>query len=135
MGLILDTNVLLAFGRRGPDLAKTLRGYADMEVAMAAISAGELVSGTVSGRESARPARRAFVDELLGYLPVLPFGLPEAREYGRLSAAVSGRVTPLTPHHMLVAATALSVGWALLTLTPADYGMVDGLVLAPLRAE
>lgn len=132
-GIILDTSVLAPSRRRRFDLAATLRAYGDTEIGIAAITAAELVRAVATAGESSRAARRFFVDELLAYVPVLPFGVAEAREYGRLSAALSSRGTPVGPHQMLVAATALSRDWAVMTLDPGDYDPVDGLVLAPLQ--
>jgi predicted nucleic acid-binding protein len=132
MGLILDTDVIVASRRRGLDLRKTLAGYADLEVGIAAISAAELVRGVALSHDAARPRRRTFVEAFLASVPVLPFGLAEAREYGRLAAELSAHPERPSAHHLLVAATALSAGWALMTLSPADYAPVDGLVIAPI---
>lgn len=132
MGLILDTDVIVTPRRRGFDLRKTLAGYADMEVAIAAVTAAELVRGVALSPDAVRARRRAFVESLLAVVPVLPFGLAEAREYGRLAAELSGQPARPAPHHLLVAATALSAGWALMTLAPGDYAAVDGLVIAPM---
>lgn len=132
MGLILDTSVLVASRRRRFDLAKTLRGYADMEIGIAAITAAELVRGMANARESARTARRFYVEGLLEHVPVLPFGLAEAREYGRIWAGLANRETSVSTHHLMIAATALSLDWALMTLNPGEFEPVDGLVIAPL---
>lgn len=128
MGLVLDTSVLVASRRRRFDLAKALRGYADMAIGIAAISAAELLRGA-----AARAERRFYVDGLIEFVPILPFGLPEAREYARIWAGLANQDTALGPHHLMVAATAMSLEWALMTLDPGDFEPVDGLVLAPLR--
>ena len=132
MGLILDTDVIVAPRRRGFDLRKTLAGYADMEVAIAAVTAAELVRGVALSPDAVRARRRGVVEAILAVVPVLPFGLAEAREYGRLAAELASQPSRPAPHHLLIAATALSAGWALLTLAPEDYGAVDGLVIAPI---
>ena len=72
------------------------------------------------------------MEALLASVPALPFGLAEAREYARLDAELSTHPGRPSPHHLLVAATALTAGWALLTLSPGDYAPVDGLVIAPI---
>lgn len=133
MGMILDTSVLAAPRRRRFDLATTLRAYGDTEIGIAAITAAELVRAVVTAGDSTRAARRFYVDELLAHVPILPFGLAEAREHGRLAAALSSRGNAVGPHQMLVAATALSRDWAVMTLHPGDYEPVDGLVIAPLH--
>lgn len=132
MGLILDTTVLVAARQRRFDLQKTLRGYGDLEIGIAAITAAELVRGVATAPDGARAQRKFYVDGILEYVPVMPFGLAEAREYARIWAALSTRKTRVGPHELLIAATALSLGWALMTLNAGDYEPVDGLVLAPL---
>jgi predicted nucleic acid-binding protein len=132
MGLILDTDVIVASRRAGFDLRKTLSGYADLEVGIAAITAAELVRVVALSQDAARSRRRAFVEAFLASVPVLTFGLAEAREYARLDAELSTHPGRPSPHHLLVAATALTAGWALMTLSPADYAPVDGLVIAPI---
>ena len=131
MGLVLDTNVLVAPQRGGFDLRKVLASYGDIEVGMSAVTAAELLRGAGAARDPIRSQRRAYVETLLEFVPVLPFGVGEAREYARLAAQLSYLETPLGPHELMVAATAISLGWALLTLHTGDYEIIDGLVLAP----
>jgi tRNA(fMet)-specific endonuclease VapC len=130
MGLILDTSVLVAARRRRFDLAAALEAYGDLEVGIAAITAAELVRGVSAGREPAA-ARRLYVDRILEDVPVVPFGLAEAREYGRIWADLRPRQSSVDPHSLMVAATALTLDWALMTLDPARFEGIDGLVIAP----
>ena len=64
----------------------------------AAISASELLHGVERARDPAvRQRRGAFVEGVLANVPVIPFGLAEARVIhgrsgGRLKAAVHGRL-------------------------------------------
>jgi predicted nucleic acid-binding protein len=72
------------------------------------------------------------VESLLELLPVLPFGIREARRHAELWAelAVQGRL--IGPHDMIIAATALAGGHGLATLNRAELSRVPGLRLIPL---
>src|SRR5207244_12159652 len=73
--------------------------------------------------------RGAFVDGLLDTIPVLPFGLPEARRHADVWAELAKRGTMIGPHDLLVGATALAHGHALVTLNRREFRRVPGLVV------
>ncbi len=87
MGVVLDTSVIVAAERSARDFAGFLESLGDEPVAIAAITASELLHGCLRAQDAAVRARRsAFVDALLDTIPVLPFGLPEARRHADLWA-------------------------------------------------
>lgn len=63
-------------------------------------------------------------------MPVVPFGLAEARTHARIWAALAAAGTPVGTHDLQVAATALVAGSAIATLDRRDFLRVPGLVLA-----
>ena len=86
MGVILDTAVLIAAERGTFDMQGYLGAVGDEPVALAAISASELLHGVERARDpGVRRARSEFVEGVLANIPVIPFGLAEA-----LSADFSG---------------------------------------------
>lgn len=133
MGVILDTAVLVAAERGRFDMAGYLAALGDEPVALAAISASELLHGVERARDPAvRQRRSAFVEGVLANVPVLPFGLAEARAHARVWAALAAAGTPVGPHDLLVAATALAVGSAVATLNADEFRRVPSLALVPL---
>jgi tRNA(fMet)-specific endonuclease VapC len=133
VGLILDTSVLIAAEREAFDLEALLTAEQDGDVAIAAITASELLHGVERARDPAvRAQRQRTVEGLLDAFPALPFALPEARVHARLWAALAAKGRVIGAHDLQVAATALSAAHALATLNQRDFKRVPGLVLRPL---
>lgn len=130
--MILDTSVLIAAERRTIRFEAFLEKLGDEPVAMAAITASELLHGCHWATDAGTRARRsAFVDSLLDIIPVLPFGLPEARRHAALWADLVREGAMIGPHDLLIAATALARGEALATLNHREFARVPGLRLIP----
>ncbi|MFI5208036.1 MAG: PIN domain-containing protein [Gemmatimonadales bacterium] len=135
MGLILDTSVLIAAERRSLRLEALLHDRDAEAVGLAAVTASELLHGVHHAADAAVRARRAaFVEGLLDIIPVLPFGLREARRHAELWAELTLGGTPIGPYDMLVGATALARGDALATLNQQEFRRVPGLELIELKA-
>ena len=97
---------------------------------MAAVTAAELLHGChCATHASVRVRCFAFVEDLLRTIPVLPFDLPEARRHAELWAELARGGKPIGPYDMLVAATALARGYALVTLNRKEFARVPGLRL------
>ena len=134
MGVILDTSVLVAGERRTIRIEELLRSLGDEPVALAAITASELLHGCHRAPEPGLRARRsAFVEGVLGLIPVLPFGLAEARRHCELWATLAQQGAAIGPHDMLVGATALAYGYSLATLNRREFSRIPGLRLAPIE--
>ena len=135
MGLILDTSVLIAAERGRLRLEALLRDRATDAVGVAAVTASELLHGVHRAADAAVRARRAaFVEGLLDVIPVLPFGLREARRHAELWAELARAGRPIGPYDMLVGATALARGDALATLNSEEFRRIPGLELVELGA-
>lgn len=131
--MILDTAVFIAAERGTFDLAGYLAELGDEPVAMAAISASELLHGVERAHDPAiRRARGEFVEGVLANVPVIPFGLAEARVHARVWAALAAAGTLIGPHDLQIAATALVAAGAVATLNHRDFRRVAALALAPL---
>ncbi len=128
--MILDTSVLIAAERQTIRFESFLEKLGDEPVAMAAITASELLHGCHRAADTgARSRRSAFVDALLDIIPVLPFGLREARRHAALWADLSRAGAMIGPHDLLIAATVLAYGQALATLNQREFARVPGLRL------
>ena len=130
MGVVLDTSVLVAAERGAIRFEALLESLGEETVAVAAITASELLHGCHrAGDAGVRARRSAFVDALLDVLPVVPFGLPEARRHAELWAELARTGNAIGPHDLLIAATALAQGHLLATLNQREFGRVPGLRL------
>jgi tRNA(fMet)-specific endonuclease VapC len=130
VGIVLDTSVLVAAERRALHFEALLESLGEEPVAIAAITASELLHGCHRASDLGVRARRAaFVDALLEAIPVLSFGLPEARRHAELWAGLAQEGNVIGPHDMLIAATALAQGYSLVTMDQREFGRVPGLRL------
>lgn len=128
MGTVIDSSVLVAAERGKLDLAQLLDAHGDKPVAIAAITASELLHGVHRAKDPAQRARReTFVEELLAALPVVPFDLVVARVHARLSAELATAGTPVGAHDLLIASTALSVGYDVATRDERSFPRVPGI--------
>lgn len=125
MGLLIDTSVFIHAERTGlrlPDLPQ------EEPVAVSAVTAAELLHGVDRARDPARRARRQqFVEAILERFPVVEFGLSAARVYARLWAELLSLGQPVGTHDLMIAATALSVDYGVLTADLRDFKRIPGL--------
>lgn len=111
MATLIDASVLIAAERGRLDLPALLQGHGEEDVALAAITASELLHGVHRATKPALRARReAFVEQILANLPVVPFDLVAARVHARLWAQLAARGVTVGAHDLLVASTALAIG-------------------------
>lgn len=122
MGTLIDSSVLIAAERQRLDLDAALEARGDEAVAIAAVTASELLHGVHRATSTPqRQRRQAFVETLLSRLPVLPFDLVTARVHAALWAQLSARGVNLGAHDLLIGATALRRGTAWPRATPAAF--------------
>jgi predicted nucleic acid-binding protein len=119
--VILDTSVLVAAERGTVRLEPFLESLGEAQVAIAAITAAELLHGCHRAADPGIRVRRfAFV------------GLAEARRHADLWAHLTREGTMIGPHDLLIGATALAQGHRLATLNRQDFSRVAGLGLVAL---
>lgn len=128
--MILDTSLLIAAERGTLRFEALLASLGDEPVGLAAITASELLHGCHRATDPAvRVRRAAFVDAVLDAVPVLPFGLAEARRHAELWADLARRGKAIGPHDLLIGATALARGDVLATLNQREFRRIAGLRL------
>lgn len=102
--LILDTTVLVAAERSGDALDELIADTED--VAIAAVTAAELLVGVELADDERQPRRERFVEALLDTVPVEDYDLHVARVHAGLLAHTRRAGRPRGAHHLLIAATA-----------------------------
>jgi tRNA(fMet)-specific endonuclease VapC len=128
--VIVDTSLLVAAEQGRVRFEALLESLGEEPIGIAAITASELLHGCHRAADPGTRARRAaFVDALLEALPVLPFGLPEARRHAELWADLGRAGRAIGPHDMLIGATALARGDTLATLNRREFERIAGLRL------
>lgn len=123
--LIVDTGVLVALERGQALAARALPDDADL--AVAAVTAAELLVGVELADETRRDARERSVDALLAAVPVLPYDLAVAREHARLLAHARRTGRPRGAHDLQIAATAVATGRTVLTTDAQAFSELPGV--------
>jgi predicted nucleic acid-binding protein len=132
VGLIVDASVFIEAERGRFDFGALLENAGETPVAIASITASELLHGVERAKDQAvRSRRHRFVEGIVGDIPVIPFGLVEAREHARIWAALAARGKLIGPHDMLVAATAIANAGSIVTLNQREFKRVPGATVLP----
>jgi len=125
--LILDGTVLIAAERRGKALDRIVADADD--VAIATITAAELLVGVELADDARRPARAAFVQAVLDTIPVEDYDLSVARAHAGLLAHVRRAGRPRGAHDLVIAATALARDRVVVSADAAGFADLPGVVL------
>ena len=128
MGTLIDSSVLIAAERRALDLDAAMVAHADEPVAIAAITASELLHGVHRAvTTTQRQRRESFVERLLAVLPVVPFDLVTAWIHASLWATIAGKGASVGAHDLLIGATAIAAGYRVATRDRRSFGRIPGL--------
>ena len=126
MGLIIDTGVLIRLEKDPAyvDLAVYRERYGGGYVSTATCS--ELLVGVhLANAEERRLRRSAFVEALFALFRPLPFDLDVARVHAQLIAALPKNVR-LGAFDLIIGATAIRHGFAVITTNPGDFRRMPG---------
>jgi len=128
MGVLIDSSVLIAAERGALDLGEVIERCEDEPVAISAITASELLHGVHRLKGGVSRARSdVFVEALLRRLPVIPFDLSVARAHAALGADLRARGRAVGPHDLIIAATAVSLDYAVATRDRRSFPRIPGL--------
>ncbi len=132
MGVIFDTSVLIALERGALDTDRLIQGREQESFGISVISAAELLHGVHRADTQKRRMRRAsYVEKVLESFALYPFDLAAARIYAELWATLQKKGVQVGAHDLMIAATAISLGFSVATLDLRDYRKIEGLSLEP----
>jgi len=132
MGLILDSSVVIAAERGGETVERLIErvvaAAGDQEAALSAVGLTELVHGLYRANTSAvRLRRQSFLDELLADLTVFPCTKETALLAGKIDGEQQSHGVVIPFADRLIGATALSLGFSVLTVNVRHFRKVPGL--------
>jgi tRNA(fMet)-specific endonuclease VapC len=128
MGVILDTSVLIAIERNSLDIEKLVKGRENEPFGISPITAAELLHGVHrADSEKRRLKREAYVEKIIETFPIYPFDLGAARIYARIWAKLAKKGISIGAHDLMIASTAISLGFSVVTSDIRDYGKIKGL--------
>jgi len=132
MGLILDSSVVIA-SERGREtverlIERVVSATGDQEAALSAIGVTELIHGLYRAQTPAlRLRRQSFLDELLKALTVYPYTKETAMLAGKLDGEQQSKGVVIPFGDLLIGATALSLGFSILTENLRHFQKIPGL--------
>jgi predicted nucleic acid-binding protein len=137
MGLILDSSVLIAAERRGDTvekmIAQVVSAAGDQDAALSSVGLTELVHGIYRAQTPAmRLRRRSFIDELLRDLTVYPYTKATALLAGKIDGEQQAQGVTIPFGDLLVGATALELGFPVLTANLRHFRLIPGLKIIQL---
>jgi len=128
MGYLIDTSTLIRL-EKAKISNHFLKDLEDSTIlGVSAITASELLHGVHRAKEASMKAKRsAFVEGVLETLTLYPFDLKAARAHAEIWALLATQKIVISAHDLLIGATALSLGFGVVTANPKDFERIPGL--------
>jgi len=137
VGIILDSSIVISAERRCDTVAQLLRNIVgvtgDQEVGLSAVGLTELIHGIYrANTPERRKMRELFINELISLVGISPYTKEAALIAGKIDGEqqAKGIVIPFTD--LLIGATALSLGYSVITINPRDFSRIPGLSVTQL---
>ncbi|HYY72609.1 MAG TPA: PIN domain-containing protein [Candidatus Bathyarchaeia archaeon] len=137
MGLVLDSSVVIAAERRGDNVTQMLKqivaATGDQRAVLTSVGLTELVHGIYRAQTAqARSRRDSFIRELLNDLEVYAYTKETALLAGKIDGEQRSRGIIIPFGDLLIGATALEVGYSMLTVNVRHFRLIPGLTVIQL---
>jgi tRNA(fMet)-specific endonuclease VapC len=137
VGLILDSSVIIAAERRGDTVEKLIeqvvRAAGDQDAALSSVGLTELIHGIYRAQTpEIRLRRQSFIGELLRDLTVYPYTKETAMLAGKIDGEQQAQGVTVPFGDLLIGATALSLGFSVLTVNLRHFRLIPGLQILSL---
>lgn len=130
MGTLIDTSVFVGYERNALDWSAILPKAGGDPLAIAAITASELLHGIHRAKTPAQRTRReALVESILATIPVIPFDLVVARAHARVGAELARKGVVLGANDLQIGATALAFSYGVAIWDKRSFPKIPGLSL------
>ena len=137
MGVVLDSSVLIAGERRGESVRQILTRvravHGEVDSALSVVTIVELTHGIYRAKNEAdRERRRAFSEELRRDMVVHPVNVEIAELAGRIEGEQAAHGVNIAFEDLLIGATALHIGYDVVTLNVRHFQVIPGLSVVQL---
>ena len=137
MGLILDSSVVIAAERRGDNVTQMLKqivaSTGDQRTVLSSVGLTELVHGIYRAQTAQIRGRRdSFIRELLNDVEVYPYTKETALLAGKIDGEQQNQGIVIPFGDLLIGATAMEVGYSLLTANVRHFRLIPGLSIVQL---
>lgn len=131
MGMIVDTNVFILFEKSGKPI--DLSAYDSSEkIYVSVISVSELLMGVHrADTEQRRQRRSAFVEAIISAVVALDVTVAVARVHAEIYAQLAKSGQMIGAHDLIIAATARTHQFSVLTENVEEFARVPGLHVIP----
>lgn len=130
MGVILDSSEIIALERNRKMVETLVSGREDEPFGISVVTVAELLHGVErADSEIQRIRRQAFVEKVIELFPIYPFDISVARIYARIWASLIQRGFTVGAHDLIIAATAISLDYTVITANRRDFEKIAGLRL------
>ena len=135
MGVILDSSEIIALERSRGLVENLVACREDEPFGISVVTVAELLHGVERADTETRKIRRqAFVEKVIETIPVFPFDIGVARIYARIWASLIRRGFTVGSHDLIIAATAISLDYTVITANRRDFEKIEGLRLVVQQA-
>jgi len=134
VGIVLDSTVLIAAERAGQNprgvIENMLARMGDTEATLSVITVVELAHGIQRANSAVRQvARERFLNELLNEISVEPVTIQIALRAGKLDGNLEGKGVRIALGDLLIGATALEIGYSVVTNNVRHFQMIPDPVV------
>jgi tRNA(fMet)-specific endonuclease VapC len=130
MAWLIDTSVFIELDRRGAPLHELAASIPVEPAALASITVSELLVGAHRAATARQRSQRLdYVESILSQMPVLPFDVDSAKTHARLFSELRAVGQSIGSNDLIIAATALTHGYAVLTHNLRHFERVPGLAV------
>ena len=128
MGIIFDTSEIITLERNRQKIEEIIHGREDEFFGISVITVAELLHGVErADTETRKIKRQAFVEKVIEFFPVHNFDVTIARIYARIWASLAQKNLTVGAHDLIIAATAISMNYTVVTSNLRDYKKIEGL--------
>jgi len=132
MGLILDSSIAIVAERRGDTVEKMIENVVaavgDEDAALSSVGLTELVHGIYRAQTPLKRQRRQlFIEEMLRDLTVYPYTRETAMLAGKIDGEQQAQGVTIPFGDLLIGATALALGFSVLTANLRHFRLIPGL--------
>jgi predicted nucleic acid-binding protein len=130
MGIIYDTAVLIKTECNGADWTNLLGGRKDGPAGISVVGIAELLHGAHrADTEERRASRLAFLENLCAIFPVFDYDMAAAKIYAEIRSSTARKGISVGINDLIIASTAISRGYSVLTINKKDFENIEGLRL------
>jgi tRNA(fMet)-specific endonuclease VapC len=128
VGVIIDTSEIISLERNRHEIDELVRGREEEPFGISVVTVAELLHGVErADSEARRINRQAFVEKVLEFFPIFAFDVAAARIYARIWASLAKRNLLVGAHDLIIAATAISLNYTVITSNIRDFSKIEGV--------